>query len=247
MIVPFYHQENSILIVKPGEHVVWHDTHTDTNAIFLFRSILIHLQENASLEYIDRRLWSEATCAYTMITVFADADSTFSYQGLHTGARYAYTHINLVLKQKGANAQIRIGSIARGKNVHHIVTNQNHMVPNTTSSCWVRSVVYDCATTKYEGAVCIDPSAQKCIADQKHKSLLLSDNAREYARPRLAIHAHDVQCAHGSAIGQLDAEQLFYMQTRGIAPQEAQRILVRAFFDELYTHDQLRASVCDEI
>lgn len=268
MIVPFYHQKNIVLkvpensveeinisyvaqnvnivlIVQPGAHVVCYDIR-EGNA-FASRSIIIHLKENAHLEYIDRQAWHDSVHEYSFMSVLSEAGSNFSYQGLYTGAKYAYTNITLELRAQNSNAQLHIGSIAREKNQHKIITKQYHMVPGTQSSCVVRSAVYDRACSEYEGTVRIDEFAHGCRASQKHKSLLLSADARASACPSLEIHAHDVQCGHGSAIGQIDDEQLFYMQSRGIAKEQAKKMLVRSFFDALYTDDLLRAAMHDAV
>jgi Fe-S cluster assembly protein SufD len=81
----------------------------------------------------------------------------------------------------------------------------------------------------FNGTILVRPDAQKTDAKQTNKTLLLSDGAQINTKPQLEIFANDVKCTHGATVGQLDADALFYLQTRGIDRREAQQMLIRAF------------------
>jgi Fe-S cluster assembly protein SufD len=85
----------------------------------------------------------------------------------------------------------------------------------------------------FNGKILVRPGAQLTDSAQQTRTLLLSDKARVDAKPQLEIFADDVKCAHGAAIGQIDAEQLFYLQSRGLSTESARNLLTYAFAAEV--------------
>ena len=85
----------------------------------------------------------------------------------------------------------------------------------------------------FNSRVQVDKDAQKVVSEQQHKSLVLDISAKVYSKPELEIYADDVKCNHGSAIGQLDQSNLFYLQTRGLNEEEAKALLLSAFAKEM--------------
>jgi Fe-S cluster assembly protein SufD len=98
----------------------------------------------------------------------------------------------------------------------------------------VRSVLGGKATGSYLGKVAVARHAQKTDASQSVKAMLLARTATANAKPELEIYADDVKCAHGAAIGELDAMALFYLESRGIAPADAKAMLLRAFISGVF-------------
>ena len=93
------------------------------------------------------------------------------------------------------------------------------------------------------GKIRIAPDAQETEGRQLHKAILLSDNAEVDVKPELEIYADNVKCSHGAACGELDQEQLFYMRSRGIGEDEARRILIDAYLDDVIgrvPHSEIR-------
>ncbi len=176
------------------------------------------------------------------ITIIAERNSNVRYEGLYWGEN-CHTHITSIARGSHADIQLRIGSITRANQKHIIETEQLHEAPSATSHCQVRSVCYDQSQSTYEGMIIITKDGQKTEAHQQHKALLIDEHARAFARPSLEVLVDDVQCGHGSAVGQLDPEQLFYLQTRGIALADAQAQLVRSFMQGIYTNVSLKKAV----
>lgn len=108
----------------------------------------------------------------------------------------------------------------------------DHAVPRCTSATLFRTVLDDASTGVFQGRVVVRPHAQKTDGRQMTNALLLSRDAAMNAKPELEIYADDVQCAHGSTIGELNAEALFYLRSRGIDEQTARQLLITAFLDE---------------
>ena len=237
------HVERRVLVVDAGDAAEVRDVRSDQQVRHRARSITIRLHEGAQLSYVDLQQLSDMACELTVITVIMDAYSSFTYEGLHTGARYAKTMINLCIEGEGAQATVHAGSLATGDQRHCFITMQQHRAPCAMSRCTVRAAVYDRACVQYHGSIEVAEHAQKTEAYQQAKSLLMGTAARSFARPSLDIKAHDVQCAHGAATGQLDEELLWYLQSRGVEREEAQRRLVGAFFDDLYSDEHVRGAL----
>ncbi|MCI7420251.1 MAG: SufD family Fe-S cluster assembly protein, partial [Alphaproteobacteria bacterium] len=103
---------------------------------------------------------------------------------------------------------------------------------HTNSNQLIKGVLDGSSRGVFQGQIHIAPDAQQTEGYQLHRALLLSDNAEVDCKPELEIFADDVKCSHGATSGDLDKEQLFYMQTRGIALNDAKQILIEAYLNE---------------
>ena len=110
-------------------------------------------------------------------------------------------------------------------------TLQEHLAPHTTSNLLLKSAVKGHSQSIFAGLVRMPREAQQSDAFQEARALLLSEHAKADAIPKLEIVANDVRCTHAGAIGQVDAEQKFYLMTRGIPEDEAERVIVTGFFE----------------
>lgn len=113
-------------------------------------------------------------------------------------------------------------------------TNIRHLAPHTYSNQLIKGVAENFGTGVFQGQIHIAPDAQQCEGYQLHRALLLNNEAEIYCKPELEIFADDVKCSHGAASGDLDREQLFYMQSRGIDSEEAKSLLIKAYLDEVF-------------
>lgn len=112
----------------------------------------------------------------------------------------------------------------------------NHNKPNCTATQFYRGVVEDHGRSIFTGKVFVAQDAQHTDSAQSNRNILLSQDARAFSRPQLEIYADDVACAHGSTIGQIEEEALFYLQTRGISKRNARTLLLYAFIGETLDH-----------
>jgi Fe-S cluster assembly protein SufD len=149
------------------------------------------------------------------------------------GAAYHFEHSAVTLDQPGAESKL-LGLFVAEANQHFRQTSlQNHLAPHTSSHLQYHSVLRDQAYSFYNGMIYVDAQAQQTVSNQLSRSLLLSEQARADAIPNLEILADDVQSGHGAAIGAMDAEQLFYLQSRGFAREQAENMLVEGFMEEV--------------
>ena len=154
--------------------------------------------------------------------------ATASLHILNIGGAYGRIELAVTLHE-GADFQLGAAQIGGGGQNLEIVTTVTHAEPGATSRQMVRSVLGGQATGTYLGKVAVARDAQATDSEQDVKAMLLDRSATANAKPELEIFADDVKCAHGCAIGELDAMSLYYLQSRGLPPAEAKKILLQAF------------------
>lgn len=110
-------------------------------------------------------------------------------------------------------------------------TISRHLVPETKASYRIRAAMFDRSVVDYKGNLIIPKPAQLTDTYLSHDTLLLSDYARAHTVPALEIEANDVKAGHAATIGKVDDELMFYLLSRGIAPQEARQMLITSFFE----------------
>ncbi|HLW73369.1 MAG TPA: SufD family Fe-S cluster assembly protein [Candidatus Babeliales bacterium] len=156
--------------------------------------------------------------------------------------------INCILRGEGADAHIMGAYIVDAAHKVHINTMQHHTVEHTRSTLMMKGVLRDSAHAHYHGTIRVEKEAQGTYASQENKNIVLSNNARAVSVPSLEVLTHDVHCFHGSAIGRFDEEQLFYAESRGIDEKTAQRLLLNAFFADIFVDEMMKEKVrayCD--
>lgn len=143
----------------------------------------------------------------------------------------------LDIEQTGEHAETYIYGIGilTGKQQVSVRTRLKHSVPNGRSNQLLKFAVRDESQGSYVGELIVAPHAQHTEAMQTNRNVLLSPTATMHTQPQLEIYADDVKCSHGATTGQIDESALFYMQQRGIAPGEARRLLLAAFFHDVLT------------
>jgi Fe-S cluster assembly protein SufD len=115
-----------------------------------------------------------------------------------------------------------------------LTTVVDHAAPEATTVQLVKGAVRDRATGVFQGRIVVERGAQKTDARMAHNALLLSEGATVNAKPELVIYADDVQCAHGNTAGALDADELFYLQARGVPEPQAMAMLTEGFVAEAF-------------
>jgi hypothetical protein len=133
-------------------------------------------------------------------------------------------------------ARILVGVCVRVSSHNALVIKsvQQHVQPHATSRIWVRKIVSDEAVATYQGLIHVAEGAMGTAVSQDDKTLLDGQKARAESQPILEVLTNDVSCSHGSALGRIDPQMVWYMQTRGIAVDAARALLYDAFFDEVH-------------
>jgi Fe-S cluster assembly protein SufD len=170
-----------------------------------------------------------ATIRQFDITIGAGA--TLAFHIILASGAYGRVALDVAMHE-GARLDLGGIIIAGGEQVLEIVTTVRHLGPGATSRQVVRAIAGGSATATYLGKVAVAREGQQTDAAQSFKALLLDRGATANAKPELEIFADDVKCAHGATVGELDKTALFYLQSRGVPPVEAQALLMRAFLSD---------------
>lgn len=228
---PRARQARLLVLADPGsrvqvvqDHVSLGEDHGFSNAV---TEVFVGADAGVDLVVIQR----EADTAFHVsnLATRLERDARFSSHVLTLGGRLVRNDLTATLAGEGSEATLSglfIGSGTRLVDNHTLV---DHAVPHGTSRQVYRGILGGEARGVFRGRVIVRPDAQKTNAEQSNPNLLLSDAAEVDTRPQLEIHADDVRCSHGSSIGQLDAQALFYLRARGIDEVAARELLTRGF------------------
>ncbi|OIR06471.1 FeS cluster assembly protein SufD [mine drainage metagenome] len=187
----------------------------------------------AQINYIAAQAWSSETLAFQNNAITAQRDARILSLNLHLGGRQARHESHSRLQGPGAHSEMLALTIAQGGQEFDQRTLQTHQAPNTSSNLLYKNALLDQARTIFSGLIIVEPDAQKTDAYQSNRNLMLSDEAEANSLPGLEIQANDVRCTHGATSGRIDAEQEFYLQSRGIPRKLADELLVAGFFEEV--------------
>ncbi len=155
------------------------------------------------------------------------------YRGHFTGfgARLSRMELDIALEGEGAQAHLSGVALLDGRH-SDVTTHVTHAVGNTNSTQLFKHVAAGKGRAVYQGRVTVATGANGSDSLQTAKALLLGEAAEADLKPELEIFADDVKCAHGAAVGDLDAESLFYLRARGIPEAQARRMLLQAFLED---------------
>ena len=163
---------------------------------------------------------------------------------LNTAPEYGRTELEVSLAE-GADFELYAANIGTGLSTNEIVTRVRHVGVGGRSRQTIRSVLNGKAVGSYLGKVEVARGAQQTDAEQSVKAMLLDRGATANCKPELEIFADDVKCAHGATVGELDAMQLFYAESRGLDPESARALLLEGFVMGLWESAQDSDAICD--
>ncbi len=226
-----FHPRHSVRLGK-GAKLTLIEVSTGAGTYLLNTVAEIHVAAGAHLTHI--RLQDEAVTAFHVSTTYADVEAGAAYDSftLNLGAKLSRTEVHAQLSGAGAIAHLNAAQILAGSQHADFTTVVGHVAPGCTSRQTVKNVLADRSRGVFQGKIEVARVAQKTDGYQMNQALLLSPYAEVDSKPELEIFADDVKCSHGATVGELDAEQLFYLRSRGISDAEARSILVRAFLAE---------------
>lgn len=170
---------------------------------------------------------------FESIRVQQKKESAFKWVGAQMNPHRLRTSFHASLLEENISCEM-FGLLAlKDKQQAHIHILMEHLAPHCYSRQLFKHLLNHDSLASFEGKIWIDQKAQKTNAYQLNQNCLLSDDAQSYSKPNLEIFADDVKASHGSTTGQIDAEQLFYLQSRGLSKEFAQSFLLKGFCDEI--------------
>jgi Fe-S cluster assembly protein SufD len=208
--------------------------HTSTDVAALTAPVVeLDVGDAARMHYLNvqqlgDRIWQ---VAYQASRVGRDA--TLDSSSVALGGDYARVRTDSAVVGKGATSNLLAVYFGDGRSMHDFRTMQDHVAPATTSDLLFKGAVRDEAKSVYSGLIRVRKEAAGTNAFQTNRNLVLSEGAHVESVPNLEIEANDVRCSHASAVGPIDEEQRFYLESRGIAPDVAERLIVLGFFAEV--------------
>jgi Fe-S cluster assembly protein SufD len=188
--------------------------------------------EHAIVDHYKVQLEDERSFHISSTQAQLGRDANFVSHSISLGGGLVRNDVNAVLSE-GTEATVNGFYLASGSQHVDNHTSIDHALPHGTSHELYKGILSGKSAAVFNGKIIVRPGAQKTDAKQTNKNLVLSEDATINTKPELQIHADDVRCTHGATIGQLDQDAIFYMQSRGIARDQARDLLIYAFTREI--------------
>lgn len=193
----------------------------------------IMLQEHASL--IHQRVQQESRRAYHLSELYLELQTGSHYQGINAsiGGSWSRTTIHNRFIASGANCELDGLYLVRDNQLVDYHLDVDHAVPDCASRENFKGILSGSGRAVFDGRILVQKQAQKSNAHLSNANLMLSRQAEIDTKPQLEILADDVQCSHGTTVGQLDPQALFYLRSRGLNEDQARRLLCMGFAQEI--------------
>ncbi|MGE5155483.1 MAG: Fe-S cluster assembly protein SufD [Bdellovibrio bacteriovorus] len=220
-------------------------------SLYCTNSVLeISLGRDAQLKH--QRIQDESPSAFHITGLYLRLGESSRYAGLNIGLGGAWARTDLQVRFSGEHAQCDLQGLymAGDQQLMDYHLDVDHRLPHCTSRENFKGILYGKGRAVFDGRVYVAKDAQKTDAAMSNRNLLLSDGAEVDAKPQLEINADDVKCSHGTTVGQLEPEMLFYLRSRGIKAPLARRMLCLGFAGEILDGlepEPLRERVADQV
>jgi Fe-S cluster assembly protein SufD len=195
--------------------------------------------EGAKLEYVSIQNLSQEAWHFASHRATVGRDAELDWVAGGFGSKKGKIRIENDLAGQGATSRVTGAYFADGSQHLDYDTLQKHLAPNTTSDFAFKGALRDKARAVWRGMIRVEKDAQKTNAYQENRNLLLSREAHADSIPGLEIEANDVRCTHGATVSQVDRDELFYCMARGLSRGEAERLIVRGFYQEIFDRIEL--------
>ena len=218
------HLQSTSVTPRLPEDVTQRACFSETSIIMSSNSVLRH----------DRVLASGSNLHFGSTNVTLAAGAKYHALSLNLNSRIGRHDITAMIEGEGADVVLDGLTTTQGEQVLDTHSVIDHRVPNTTSRQLYKSILKDKSRVVFSGKIFVRRDAQKTVAHQQSKTLLLSSDAEIDAKPQLEIEADDVRCAHGATVAQLNQDEMFYLRSRGIPHTKAEAMLCDAFAKEIW-------------
>ncbi|MDF1594967.1 MAG: Fe-S cluster assembly protein SufD [Acidimicrobiia bacterium] len=220
------------------------DTNAEVSVIVIMRSpdgqrsvvvpqLELAVGDGARLKLVTSQHWGDATTAIAQQRMVLGRDSTGRLGEVGLGGQLGRLDLNVDLVGDGSSSELVGLYFGDGEQVFDYRVVVNHHGKNTRSDVFLKGAVEDQAESVFSGLLKIWPDATRTSTFETNRNLVLSDGAKAHSVPNLEILCDDVICGHGSSVGPLEEEHMYYLMSRGLSHERAQRVLIRGFFDEM--------------
>jgi Fe-S cluster assembly protein SufD len=202
------------------------------------RSLVVPVTElsagdDASLSYVSLQILNDSAWSIARLAARGGRDSTLRTFTVGLGGDYDRVRTDISVDGRGAASEILSAYLGNGTQVHDIRTLQDHVAPRTTSELLCKGAVAGTSRSVYSGLIRVHRGAVRTDARQTNHNLVLDEGAHADSVPNLDILENDVKCAHASTVGPIDEDQRYYIESRGVAPDVAEGLIVQGFFDDI--------------
>ena len=242
-----------LVVAEPGSRFTLIEEYASSSpevAGYSNAAVELFVGQGARLEYVSLQNLSRQTWHFATHHGRVERDAELDWVAGGFGSRKGKTRIQNDLAGQGATSRVTGAYFADGTQHLDYDTFQEHAAPNTTSDFAFKGALRDQASVVWRGMIRVERAAQKTNAYQENRNLLLSEKAHADSIPGLEILANDVRCTHGATISQVDRDQLFYAMARGLSRSEAERLIVRGFFQDVLDRielDPVREALADAL
>lgn len=227
--VPVISHPRSLVVIGPGSQATVVESYLGHGAKYFTNAVTeIVAGDHSVVDHYKLQEEDERSSHVATLQVQIGRDANFSTHSISLGGDLVRNDINAVLAE-GSEATVNGLYLASGSQHVDNHTAIDHARPHGTSHELYKGILGGTSAAVFNGKIIVRPGAQKTDAKQTNKNLVLSEGASIHTKPELQIHADDVRCTHGATIGQLDQEAIFYLQSRGIAKEQARDLLMHAF------------------
>jgi Fe-S cluster assembly protein SufD len=199
----------------------------------------LFVEPAAKLEYVSLQNLSRETWHFASHHARVDRDAELDWVAGGFGSKKGKVRIQNDLAGRGATSRVTGAYFADGEQHLDYDTFQEHIAPDCTSDFAFKGALREHATAVWRGMIRVEPGAQKTNAYQECRNLMLSPTTHAVPIPGLEIMANDVRCTHGATVSRVDREQMFYAMARGLPRAEAERLIVRGFFQDVLDRIEL--------
>ena len=199
----------------------------------------LFIEPSAKLEYVSLQNLSTETWHFANHHARVERDGELDWVAGGFGSKKGKTRIQNDLNGRGATSRVTGAYFGDGDQHLDYDTFQKHIAPDCESDFAFKGALRDNSTVVWRGMIRVEPDAQKTNAYQECRNLMLSPTAHAVPIPGLEIMANDVRCTHGATVGRVDREDLFYLMSRGLSRPEAERLIVRGFFQDVLDRIEL--------
>jgi Fe-S cluster assembly protein SufD len=234
---------HTLIVAEEGSSVTfvdWFQSHSDSHNLACGVHD-IHVGPAAKVSYVSIQDWSLQTVALHSNTTQVSAGGAAMHLSLNLGGRFVRNESVSHLRGAGARSEMLAATVADGTQEFDQRTLQDHASPDTSSDLLYKNALYDQAKTIFAGLIRVAPQAHRTDAYQKVRNLVLSAEAEAVSLPGLEILADQVRCSHGATTGEINPDELFYMQTRGISERDAYRLITFGFLNEVLERLQVES------
>jgi Fe-S cluster assembly protein SufD len=202
-------------------------------------AVELFVEDGAKLEYVSLQNLSRETWHFASHHARVERDAELDWVAGGFGSKKGKVRIQNDLAGRGATSRVTGAYFTDGDQHLDYDTFQEHIAPNTTSDFAFKGALRDRSTAVWRGMIRVEREAQKTNAYQENRNLMLSPTTHAVPIPGLEILANDVRCTHGATVSRVDRDQLFYLMARGLPRPEAERLIVRGFFENVLARVEL--------